>query len=68
MQSRWGCYDDACLTLLHPERPKLYAILAFLSAVGLKKKKKQKKKNIVLHYQAFHFTPNQESKTPIFGL
>ena len=24
------------LTLLHSERPKLYAILAFLSAVGLK--------------------------------
>ena len=22
------------LTLLHPERPKLYAILAFLSAIG----------------------------------
>ena len=27
-----------CLTLLHSERPKLYAILAFLSAIGLKKK------------------------------
>ena len=25
----------ACLTLLHSERPKLYAILAFLSAKGL---------------------------------
>ena len=25
------------LTLLHTERPKLYTILAFLSAVGLKK-------------------------------
>ena len=25
------------LTLLHSERPKLYAILAFLSAIGLKK-------------------------------
>ena len=24
------------LTLLHSERPKLYAILAFLSAIGLK--------------------------------
>ena len=24
------------LTLLHPERPKLYAILAFLSVIGLK--------------------------------
>ena len=24
------------LTLLHPERPKLYAILVFLSAVGLR--------------------------------
>ena len=24
-----------CLSLLHSERPKLYAILAFLSAVGL---------------------------------
>ena len=24
------------LTLLHPEKPKLYAILAFLSAIGLK--------------------------------
>ena len=27
------------LTLLHSERPKLYAILAFLSAIGLKKLK-----------------------------
>ena len=26
------------LTLLHSERPKLYTILAFLSAVGLKEK------------------------------
>ena len=26
------------LTLLHSERPKLYAILAFLSAIGLKEK------------------------------
>ena len=25
------------LTLLHSERPKLYAILAFLSAIGLRK-------------------------------
>ena len=25
-----------CLTLLHSERPKLYAILAFLSAIGLR--------------------------------
>ena len=25
-----------CLILLHSERPKLYAILAFLSAIGLK--------------------------------
>ena len=25
----------ASLTLLHPERPKLYAILVFLSAIGL---------------------------------
>ena len=24
-----------CLTLLHSERPKLYRVLAFLSAVGL---------------------------------
>ena len=28
------------LTLLHSESPKLYAILAFLSAIGLKGKKK----------------------------
>ena len=27
---------DYLLTLLHPERPKLCAILAFLSAIGLK--------------------------------
>ena len=27
------------LNLLHSERPKLYAILAFLSAIGLRKKK-----------------------------
>ena len=31
------------LTLLHSERPKLYAILAFLSAVGLVLKAKKKK-------------------------
>ena len=29
-------YDGVILTLLHPGRPKLYAILAFLGAVGLK--------------------------------
>ena len=29
-----SCY--ASVTLLHSERPKLYAILAFLSAMGLK--------------------------------
>ena len=27
--------ENNCLTLLHPERPKLYAILAFLGAIGL---------------------------------
>ena len=27
---------NTVLTLLHSERPKLYAILAFLSAIGLK--------------------------------
>ena len=32
------------LTLLHSERPKLYAILAFLGAIGLKKTKLKKKK------------------------
>ena len=26
----------SCLTLLHSERPKLYTILAFLNAIGLK--------------------------------
>ena len=39
------CIDPKCklqgncsdgLTLLNPERPKLYAILAFMSAIGLK--------------------------------
>ena len=29
------CFCANCLTLLHSERPKLYKILAFLSAVGL---------------------------------
>ena len=29
------CSQMRALTLLHSERPKLYAILAFLSAVGL---------------------------------
>ena len=35
--SNWwlGCSSIAHLTLLHSERPKLYTILAFLSAVGL---------------------------------
>ena len=28
-------FDNSLLTLLHSERPKLYAILAFLSATGL---------------------------------
>ena len=27
--------SEQCLTLLHSERPKLYTILAFLSAIGL---------------------------------
>ena len=31
----WICADTITLTLLHSERPKLYAILAFLSAIGL---------------------------------
>ena len=29
------CHGSEPLTLLHTERPKLYAILAFLSATGL---------------------------------
>ena len=28
---------NACLSLMHSERPKLYTILAFLSAIGLTK-------------------------------
>ena len=28
-------FSDFCLILLHSERPKLYAILAYLSAIGL---------------------------------
>ena len=31
----WSCYVEIS-TLLHSERPKLYAILAFLSAIGLR--------------------------------
>ena len=34
MKQHWPIHDN--LTLLHSERPKLYAILVFLSAVGLK--------------------------------
>ena len=34
--SMWYNFYEIHLTLLHSERPKLYAILAFLSAVGLK--------------------------------
>ena len=30
-------YGRTDLTLLHSERPKLYIVLAFLSAIGLKK-------------------------------
>ena len=29
-------YEKLSLTLLHSERPKLYGVMAFLSAVGLK--------------------------------
>ena len=36
VQSNLMCSNN-CLTLMHPERPKLYTILAFLSAKGLKK-------------------------------
>ena len=32
----WNNHVSSCLTLLHSERPKLYTILAFLSAIGLK--------------------------------
>ena len=32
----FNCFHFRCLTLLHSERPKLYAVLAFLSAIGLK--------------------------------
>ena len=32
-----------CLTLLHSERPKLYGVLAILSAIGLRGKTKEKK-------------------------
>ena len=34
-----SCHSDMteiCLTLLHSEKPKLYGVLAFLSAIGLK--------------------------------
>ena len=33
----WESKLEILLTLLHSERPKLYTILAFLSAIGLKK-------------------------------
>ena len=33
----WGWGGVNSLTLLHSERPKLYTILAFLSAIGLRK-------------------------------
>ena len=36
MASYTNCLGEATLTLLHSERPKLYTILAFLSAIGLK--------------------------------
>ena len=34
---KWNVHSIFSLTLLHSERPKLYAILAFLSAIGLTK-------------------------------
>ena len=40
-------HELSLLTLLHSERPKLYAILAFLSAIGLK-----------VNWYSFHKTPN----------
>ena len=40
----------AGLTLLHSERSKLFAILAFLSAIGLEiKKKKKTEKSVFFH-------------------
>ena len=44
------------LTLLHSERPKLYTILAFLSAMGLIKKKKKRRK---CGFCIFNFELNQ---------
>ena len=38
-----GHFQSIILTLLHSERPKLYTILAFLSAVGLKGDLKENK-------------------------
>ena len=39
------------LTLLHSERPKLYTILAFLSAIGLNKNYFELKCNIIVKCQ-----------------
>ena len=33
---KFGYFHLCCLTLLHSERPKLYTILALLTAIGLK--------------------------------
>ena len=44
----------ASLTLLHSEWPKLYSILAFLSAVGLRKEQS----DLGLLYLCMHFCPN----------
>ena len=38
VESCTGDVRDLLLTLLHSERPKLYTILVFLSAVGLKER------------------------------
>ena len=47
-----------CLTLLHSERPKLYAILAFLSAVDLIKLLGLKPPTFGLGFQALQLLAN----------
>ena len=47
------------LTLLHSERPKLYTILVFLSAIGLRVelRRKKKMKMAVLLSMKLYFSP-----------
>ena len=57
-------FEDLLLALLHLERPKLYAILAFLSATGLTANLQNCKCYMVIIFNDPHSIINNVLKTP----